>query len=159
MLTIDQRTGALKSTLKFSDPAHESYLRAHEFVREYDHEYLGSEHLLLGLLNGHNTATRVLWLLDVDVFALESQLRDGMVRGEPIVTLGKLPWTPISKEVRDRAFDYANDEGHHLMCCHHLLRALLEGRESAAQLIMTQYYGLTAEAVRDTANLIIAGST
>lgn len=159
MLTTDQTTGQLKATLEFSLPAHEAYLRAHEFARECDHEYIGTEHLLLGLLNGHNTATSVLRLLDVDVFAMEAQVRDGMVRGIPIVTTWKLPWTPIAKEVRDRAFDYANDEGHHVVDCHHILRAMLEGRESPAMLAMKLYHGLTAEAVRDKANHIIAGST
>lgn len=156
MLIIVQ--GRLRITTCGTCLANQAYQAAHNEARQMNHEYLSTEHLLLGLLRNHNTATVILRRLAVDVKELEEKARFGLSTGEPMVSMGRLPRTPRLKAAIDYASDLALREWHHEIDCAHMLAGLAADRESIAGVHLI-CEGVTVDAVQNEHELLRVSST
>jgi hypothetical protein len=122
---------------------------AHQEAFERNHDYLGTEHLLVAMLReGAGAAARVLEACHIDPSELLDALEDGLVPSRRVLTLEKLPLTLAVQRVLERAEDDARQSHRGQACVEHLLLALLEEEESqAAQLLLS--HGLTSARCRE----------
>jgi ATP-dependent Clp protease ATP-binding subunit ClpA len=115
----------------------------------FNHEYIGTEHILLGLVKeGRGTGAKVLNYLGVDMKRLRPEVEKLVKRGHPDrVTKGRLAQTPRAKRVINHAFDEAKALNHKDVGTGHILLGLLRESESiAGQVLMN--LGLKLEEVR-----------
>ncbi len=120
---------------------------AQEEAQRLQHNYIGTEHLLLGLVReGEGVATKVLTSLGVDLNKVRDTVEAMIGRGDRIV-LGELGLTPRAKEVIELAVDEAHRLNHHYIGTEHLLLGLVrEGEGIAAQALHS--LGVNLEKVR-----------
>lgn len=125
---------------RFTDRARRVILLASDEARRFRHEYIGTEHLLLGLIGeGSGIGANVLRNLDVDLAAVRRQVERIVQHGpdEDAAVAGRLPHTPRAKKVIDYAIEGARALGHNFVGTEHLLLGLLrEGEGVAAQVLM-----------------------
>lgn len=133
---------------KFSDRARKVMQLANRVAQEWNHEYIGTEHILLGLLRmDDGIGPRVLRQLLPATGALQSAVEALIQRGPEMITMGKLPQTPRAKKVIESAMDEARQLGHSHVGTEHILLGLLrEGEGVASQEMQTA--GLTLEGTR-----------
>src|SRR5260370_288974 len=119
---------------KFTERARKVLSLAQEEAQRLQHNYIGTEHLLLGLVReGEGVATKVLTSLGVDLNKVRDTVEAMIGRGDRIV-LGELGLTPRAKEVIELAVDEAHRLNHHYIGIEHLLLGLRrEGEGIAAQ--------------------------
>ena len=119
---------------KFTERARKVMSLAQQEAQRFQHDYLGTEHLLLGLVREREgVAVKVLSNLGVDLDLLRSTVESMIGRGDRIV-LGELGLTPGAKEVIELAVDEARRMNHHYIGTEHLLLGLVrEGEGIAAQ--------------------------
>ncbi len=122
---------------------------AQEEAQRFQHNYIGTEHLLLGLIReGEGVAAYVLMSLGTDLKKLRSSVEYIIGRGDRIV-LGEIGLTPRAKKVIELAVDEARVMGHHYIGTEHLLLGLVrEGEGIAAGALESQ--GIRMEQVRKT---------
>jgi len=122
---------------------------ANQEAQRFNHEYIGTEHILLGLVKeGSGVAANVLKNLDVDLRKIRIEVEKIVQTGPDMVTMGKLPQTPRAKKVIEYAMDEARNLNHNYVGTEHLLLGLLREQEGvAAQVLMN--LGLKLEDVRD----------
>jgi ATP-dependent Clp protease ATP-binding subunit ClpC len=117
----------------FSDRARNVMGRAGEEARKLNHEYIGTEHILLGLMAEESgAAARVLHTLGVTFDAVRAGVDSFVQRGTDIVASRTLPFTPRSKQVVEFARDEARSVNQKLIDTEHLLLALLREHEGVA---------------------------
>ncbi|GIW84996.1 MAG: ATP-dependent Clp protease ATP-binding protein [Gemmataceae bacterium] len=137
---------------RFTDRARKVMQLANQEAQRFNHEYIGTEHILLGLVKeGSGVAANVLKNLDVDLRKIRSEVekivQHGHQGGEQVV-MGRLPHTPRAKKVLDYALEEARNLGHNYVGTEHLLLGLLREQEGvAAQVLMN--LGLKLEDVRE----------
>src|SRR5881275_2386104 len=135
---------------RFTDRARKVMQLANQEAQRFNHEYIGTEHILLGLVKeGSGVAANVLKNLDVDLrkIRLEVQKIVQTGPGSEMVTMGKLPQTPRAKKVIEYSIEEARNLNHNYVGTEHLLLGLLREQEGvAAQVLMN--LGLSAERVR-----------
>src|SRR5207248_1392768 len=134
---------------RFTDRARKVMQLANQEAQRLNHEYIGTEHILLGLAKeGSGVAANVLKNLDTDLGKIRLEV-EKIVRSGPAVSLpGKLPQTPKAKKVIEYAVEEARNLGHNYVGTEHLLLALLREQEGvAAQVLMN--LGLTLREVRE----------
>jgi four helix bundle protein len=133
---------------RFTDRARKVMALANQEARRFNHEYIGTEHILLGLvLEGSSTGATVMKNLGVDLAALRAEVQKLVQRGPDVVTIGKLPQTPRAKQVIECAIEEARALNHNYVGTEHILLGLLRVRDGiAAQMLMN--LGLQLEAVR-----------
>src|ERR1700680_2379546 len=96
---------------RFTDRARKVMQLANQEAWRFNHEYIGTEHILLGLVKeGSGVAANALKNLDVDLLKIRSELEKLVLNGQVIVTKGKLPQTPRAKKV----IEYAIEEARYL---------------------------------------------
>jgi ATP-dependent Clp protease ATP-binding subunit ClpC len=122
---------------------------ANQEAQRFNHEYIGTEHILLGLVKeGSGVAANVLKNLDVDLRKIRLEVEKIVQTGPDMVTMGKLPQTPRAKKVIEFAMDEAKNLNHNYVGTEHLLLGLLREHEGvAAQVLMN--LSLKLEEVRD----------
>lgn len=132
---------------RFTDRARKIMQLANEEARRFNHEYIGTEHILLGLVKeGSGVAALMLKNLDVDLRKIRLEVEKLFVKG-PDMVLGHLPKTPRARQVIDYSMEEAQSLGHDHVGSEHLLLGLLREQEGvAAQVLMN--LGLNLEAVR-----------
>ncbi|MHC5087499.1 MAG: ATP-dependent Clp protease ATP-binding subunit, partial [Planctomycetota bacterium] len=131
---------------------------ANQEAQRFNHEYIGTEHILLGLVKeGNGVGANVLRNLDVDVKKLRLEIEKLVKSGPDMVTMGKLPQTPRAKKVIEFAIEEARSLNHNYVGTEHILLGLLRESEGvAAQVLMN--LGLKLEDVRqEVLNLLGAG--
>ncbi len=136
---------------RFTDRARKVMQLANQEAQRFRHEYIGTEHLLLGLIQeGSGVAANVLKNLDVDPRKVRSEIERILqhgVGGEQVV-LGRMPHTPRTKKVIEYAIEEAKGLNHSYVGTEHLLLGLLREEEGvAAQVLMN--LGLKREDVRE----------
>jgi four helix bundle protein len=133
---------------RFTDRARKVMALANQEARRFNHEYIGTEHILLGLvLESSGTGAMVMRNLGVDLAALRTEVERLVQRGPEISLIGKLPQTPRAKHVIEYAIEEARALNHNYVGTEHILLGLLrEGDGIAAQVLMN--LGLRLEAVR-----------
>ncbi|NQT01151.1 MAG: AAA family ATPase, partial [Planctomycetes bacterium] len=143
---------------RFTDRARKIMALANQEAQRFNHEYIGTEHILLGLVKeGSGVGATVLKNLDVDIKKLRLEVEKLVKSGPDMVTMGKLPQTPRAKKVIEYAIEEARSLNHNYVGTEHILLGLLRESEGiAAQVLMN--LGLKLEDVRqEVLNLLGAG--
>ncbi len=143
---------------RFTDRARKVMALANQEAQRFNHEYIGTEHVLLGLVKeGSGVGATVLKNLDVDIKKLRLEVEKLVKSGPDMVTMGKLPQTPRAKKVIEYAIEEARSLNHNYVGTEHILLGLLRESEGiAAQVLMN--LGLKLEEVRqEVLNLLGAG--
>ena len=143
---------------RFTDRARKVMALANQEAQRFNHEYIGTEHILLGLVKeGSGVGANVLKNLDVDIKKLRLEVEKLVKSGPDMVTMGKLPHTPRAKKVIEFAIEEARSLNHNYIGTEHLLLGLLRETEGvAAQVLMN--LGMKLEDVRqEVLNLLGAG--
>ncbi len=136
---------------RFTDRARKVMQLANQEAQRFNHEYIGTEHVLLGLVKeGSGVAANVLKNLDVDLrkirLEVERIVQPG-ASGDQVV-MGRLPHTPRAKKVIEYSIEEARNLNHNYVGTEHLLLGLLREQEGvAAQVLMN--LGLKLEDVRE----------
>jgi ATP-dependent Clp protease ATP-binding subunit ClpC len=122
---------------------------ANQEAQRFNHEYIGTEHILLGLIKeGSGVAANVLKNLDVDLRKIRLEVEKLVQSGPDMVTMGKLPQTPRAKKVIEYSMEEARNLNHNYVGTEHILLGLLREQEGvAAQVLMN--LGLKLEDVRE----------
>ncbi len=143
---------------RFTDRARKVMALANQEAQRFNHEYIGTEHILLGLVKeGSGVGANVLKNLDVDLRKVRLEVEKLVKSGPDMVTMGKLPQTPRAKKVIEYAAEEARNLNHNYVGTEHLLLGLLREHDGvAAQVLMN--LGLKLEEVREEVlNLLGAG--
>src|SRR5471032_1055633 len=144
---------------RFTDRARKVMALANQEAQRFNHEYIGTEHILLGLVKeGSGVGANVLKNLDVDLRKVRLEVEKLEKSGPDMVTMGKLPQTPRAKKVIEYAIEEARNLNHNYVGTEHLLLGLLREHDGvAAQVLMN--LGLKLEEVREEVlNLLGAGA-
>ncbi|MCY2976937.1 MAG: ATP-dependent Clp protease ATP-binding subunit [Planctomycetota bacterium] len=134
---------------RFTDRARKVMQLANQEAQRFNHEYIGTEHILLGLVKeGSGVAANVLKNLDVDLRKIRLEVEKLVQSGPEMVTIGKLPQTPRAKKVIEYSMEEARNLNHNYVGTEHILLGLLREQEGvAAQVLMN--LGLKLEDVRE----------
>src|SRR5215211_3327229 len=143
---------------RFTDRARKVMQLANQEAQRFNHEYIGTEHILLGLVKeGSGVAASVLKNLDVDLRKIRMEVEKIVQAGPDMVTMGRLPHTPRAKKVIEYAIEEARNLNHNYVGTEHLLLGLLREMEGVAAQVL-QNLGLKLEEVREEVlNLLGAG--
>src|SRR2546430_9003782 len=143
---------------RFTDRARKVMALANQEAQRFNHEYIGTEHILLGLVKeGSGVGANVLKNLDVDLRKVRLEVEKLVKSGPDMVTMGKLPQAPRAKKVIEYAIEEARNLNHNYVGTEHLLLGLLREHDGvAAQVLMN--LSLKLEEVREEVlNLLGAG--
>ncbi len=134
---------------RFTDRARKVMQLANQEAQRFNHEYIGTEHVLLGLIKeGSGVAANVLKNLDIDLRKIRLEVEKLVQSGPDMVTMGKLPQTPRAKKVIEYSMEEARNLNHNYVGTEHILLGLLREQEGvAAQVLMN--LGLKLEDVRE----------
>lgn len=140
---------------RFTERARRILALAQDEAKRLNHDYLGPEHILLGIIKeGEGVATEVLNNFNIDIEGLKLEIEKEIPEGGSLAVLGNVPFTPHSKKVLELAVDEARSAGHNYIGTEHLLFGLIREGESIAARILTRL-GVTLEkAKREVANIL-----
>jgi len=149
---------------RFTDRARKVMQLANQEAQRFNHEYIGTEHILLGLTKeGAGVAANVLKNLNVDLRKIRIEVEKIVQSGPAMVSMGKLPQTPRVKKVIEYAIEEARNLNHNYVGTEHLLLGLIREEEGvAAQVLMNlglKLSGLRAEVLNLLGNNIRPGVT
>ena len=142
---------------RFTDRARRVVVLAQEESRLLDHDYIGTEHILLGLVHeGEGVAARALGSLGISLGAVRSEVEEIIGRGGSAAS-GHIPFTPRAKKVLELSLREALQLGHNYIGTEHILLGLLrEGDGVAAQVLVK--LGADLAATRQTVVVLLANS-
>src|SRR3954464_1135693 len=122
---------------RFTDRARRVVVLAQEEARLLNHNYIGTEHILLGLIHeGEGVAAKALESLDISLEAVRAQVQEIIGQGQQAPT-GHIPFTPRAKKVLEYSLREALQLGHSYIGTEHILLGLIrEGEGVAAQVLV-----------------------
>ena len=134
---------------RFTERARKVILLAKEEAYRFNHDYIGTEHMLLGLIKeGEGVASAVLTSLGLDPEGIRVEVEKLVQPGEMKIDGTDIPFTPKAKKVIELAMDEARNLGHNYIGTEHLLLGLIrEGDGVASQVLINM--GLDLKIVRD----------
>jgi ATP-dependent Clp protease ATP-binding subunit ClpA len=133
---------------RFNDRAKRVLALAQDESIRFNHTYIGTEHLLLGLVReGEGVAARVLEALSVDLSRLRSEVERTIGRGDGTRSPSEIVLAPQTKEVINHAIEEARKLGHGHVGTEHLLLGIVRAENSTAAKILAKF-GVALEAVR-----------
>src|SRR5512137_1940943 len=134
---------------RFTERARKVILLAKEEAKRFNHDYIGTEHILLGLVReGEGVAAAVLASFGLSPDKIRIEVEKLVQPGPATVVSGDLPFTPKAKKVIELAMDEARTLGHNYIGTEHLLLGLIrEGEGVASQVLMNS--GLELDKVRE----------
>src|SRR5580692_6728732 len=122
---------------RFTDRARKVMHLANQEAQRFNHEYVGTEHMLLGLIKeGSGVAANVLKNLEVDLRKIRNEVEKIVQAGPEMVTMGKLPQTPRAKKAIEYAIEEARNLNHNYVGTEHLLLGLLREQEGVAAQVL-----------------------
>ena len=141
---------------RFTDRARRVVVLAQEEARLLNHNYIGTEHILLGLLNeGEGIAAQALESLDIDLASVREEVVKIIGQGQQSPS-GHIPFTPRAKKVLELSLREALQLGHNYIGTEHTLLGLIrEGEGVAAQVL--QQLGAELQRVRQTVIQLLSG--
>ena len=141
---------------RFTDRARRVVVLAQEEARLLNHNYIGTEHILLGLLNeGEGIAAQALESLDIDLASVREEVVKIIGQGQQSPS-GHIPFTPRAKKVLELSLREALQLGHNYIGTEHILLGLIrEGEGVAAQVL--QQLGAELQKVRQTVIQLLSG--
>ena len=123
---------------RFTDRAKKMMSFARRRAQELNHEYIGTEHLLLGLIQeGTGVAATVLGGLDIDLEKLRVEVEKIVQAGPTAVTKTQLPFTPPAKNVLEISMEEASLLGHNHLGTEHILLGLIGEEKGIAAQVLT----------------------
>ncbi len=129
--------------------AHKVMALANQEAQRFNHEYIGTEHILLGLLKeGSGLGPNVLRKLDVDLHKVRMEVERNVKVGPEMVTMGKLPMTRKAKRVMEFAVEEARNLNHNYVGTEHLLLGLLRESDGIAAQVLVNL-GVKLDEVRE----------
>ena len=143
---------------RFTDRARKVMQLANQEAQRFNHEYIGTEHMLLGLVKeGTGVAANVLKNLDVELRKIRLEVEKLVQSGPEMITMGKLPQTPRAKKVLEYSMEEARNLQHNFVGTEHILLGLLREQEGVAAQVLINL-GLKLEDVREEVlNLLGSG--
>src|ERR1700759_769012 len=141
---------------RFTERARQVVVLAQEEARTLKHNYIGTEHILLGLLREEEgLAARVLESLDITVERVRAQVVRIVGSGEE-VTSGQIPFTPRAKKVLELALREALSLGHNYIGTEHILLGLVRENEGVAARILLDF-DAASEKIRNEVIRMLSG--
>jgi ATP-dependent Clp protease ATP-binding subunit ClpA len=142
---------------RFTDRARRVVVLSQEEARLLNHNYIGTEHLLLGLIHeGQGVAAKALESLGIRLEAVRAQVEEIIGRGQEAPS-GQIPFTPRAKKVLELSLREALQLGHNYMGTEHILLGLIrEGEGVAAQVLVK--LGADFSRVRQQVIQLLSGS-
>jgi len=141
---------------RFTERARQVVVLAQEEARTLKHNYIGTEHILLGLLREEEgLAARVLESLDINVERVRAQVVRIVGSGEE-VTSGQIPFTPRAKKVLELALREALSLGHNYIGTEHILLGLVRENEGVAARILLDF-DADSEKIRNEVIRMLSG--
>ncbi|MEW6727457.1 MAG: ATP-dependent Clp protease ATP-binding subunit [Bacillota bacterium] len=123
---------------RFTKRAQKVILLAQEEARRFNYPYVGTEHLLLGLIReGEGVGARILLELGLDADKVRAAIEQTVETGQPPAPLREVALTPRAKRVLELSVDEARQLGHNYVGTEHLLLGLIREGEGVAAQILT----------------------
>jgi ATP-dependent Clp protease ATP-binding subunit ClpC len=139
----------------FTDRVRKVLAMAREEAIRLQHDYVGTEHILLGLIReGEGVAAAVLTNLSVDLEQIQERIEESVRRGKATIALGELPYTSRAKKVLEFAMAEARELNHSYVGTEHLLLGLLREEKGIAAEVLNQLGVTLEEARRQTLKLL-----
>jgi ATP-dependent Clp protease ATP-binding subunit ClpA len=134
---------------RFTDRARKVMQLANQEAQRYNHEYIGTEHILLGLVKeDFGLAANVLKNLGIDLNKVRRLVEKLSQTGVDIFNIGQMPPTPRAKKVIEYALDEARGMRHNYVGSEHLLLGLLRDEECLAGSVLRNL-GVKLQDVRE----------
>ncbi len=134
---------------RFTERAQRVILIAQEEAKRLNHDYVGTEHILLGLIAlGEGVAAQVLANLGVDLRRVRAEIEKIVGTGDNVMLLGEIPFTPRAKKVLELAVEEAQNMGHSHVGTEHLLLGLIREEEGVAAQVL-ENLGVRLDIVRE----------
>lgn len=122
---------------RFTERARKVIVYAKEEARRFNHDYIGTEHLLLGLIReGEGVAAAVLQKLGLDLETIRLEVEKLVQPGPQTQVLGDIPFTPRSKKALELSAEEARALGHNYIGTEHLLLGLVKEGEGMAYRVL-----------------------
>ncbi len=144
---------------RFTERARKVIILAKEEARRFNHDYIGTEHILLGLIReGEGVAAAVLQNMGVSLETIRLEVEKLVQPGPTTQILGDIPFTPRAKKVLELAAEEARSLGHNYIGTEHILLGLIrEGEGVASQVLMNS--GLDLNMVRNQVMNFLGSAT
>ena len=141
---------------RFTDRARRVVVLAQVEARTLNHDYIGTEHILLGLIHeSEGMAAKTLESLGISLETVRQRVEDAVTPGQVEVRTGRFPFTPRAKRVLEMSLDEAEQLGHRYIGTEHILLGLIhEGDGGPAQVLAE--LGADAERVREKVVQLLA---
>lgn len=144
---------------RFTERARKVVILAKEEAKRFNHDYIGTEHILLGLIKeGEGVAAAVLQNLGLSLEAIRLEVEKLVQPGPPTVVSGDIPFTPKAKKVIELATDEARNLGHNYIGTEHLLFGLIREGEGVASQVLSNL-GLDLNRVRQEVMSLLGSAT
>lgn len=141
---------------RFTDRARRVVVLAQDEARALNHNYIGTEHLLLGLIHeGEGVAAKALESMDISLDAVRAQVVEIIGEGQSAPS-GHIPFTPRAKKVLELSLREALQLGHNYIGTEHILLGLLREGEGVAAQVLTKL-GADLSTVRQTVMQMLSG--
>jgi len=122
---------------RFTDRARKVMALARKEAQRFNHDFIGTEHILLGLIQeGSGVAANVLKNLDIQPSKIRSEIDKHVQTGPALVSMGQLPFTPRAKKVLELSQEEANELGHNYIGTEHLLLGLIREQDGVAAQVL-----------------------
>ena len=140
---------------RFTDRARRVVVLAQEEARLLNHNYIGTEHILLGLIHEHaGVAGGALESLGISLEAVRALVQERVVEGQRTPT-GHIPFTPRAKKVLERSLREALQLGHNYIGTEHILLGLIQVSDGVAAQVLTEA-GADYAQVRDQVRWLVS---
>jgi ATP-dependent Clp protease ATP-binding subunit ClpC len=144
---------------RFTERARRVILLAKEEAKRFNHDYIGTEHLLLGLIReGEGVAAAVLMSLGLDPTKIRMEVEKLVQPGSSASVSGDIPFTPKAKKAIELSMEEARQLGHNYIGTEHLLLGLIKEGEGVASEVLLNL-GLDAGKVKDEVMQILGSAT
>ena len=141
---------------RFTDRARRAVVRAQEEAKTLNHDFIGTEHILLGLVGeGHGVAAKALESLGISMEAVRQRVEDIVPPGQVEVRSGHIPFTPRAKKVLELSLSESKLLGHRYIGTEHILLGLLRLGEGVAAQVLTGL-GADLDGVRERVIQLLA---
>ncbi|MCD6228800.1 MAG: ATP-dependent Clp protease ATP-binding subunit [Candidatus Omnitrophica bacterium] len=142
---------------RFTERARKVLVLAKEEARRFNHDYIGTEHILLGLIReGEGVACAVLQNLGIDLDRLRREVEKLVAPGSAQAVIGDIPFTPRAKKALEIAAEEARNLGHNYIGTEHILLGLIREGEGVASQILYGL-GIDLERVRAEISSLLGG--
>jgi len=140
---------------RFTERARKVIILAREEAIRLGHNFVGTEHLLLGLIReGDGLAVAILKKLNVNVAAVKAEIEKIVAVGTEFSPAGEIPFTPQAKKVLEYAISEARSLGHNYIGTEHLLLGLIREGEGIASLVLRDF-GVSVAAAKAQAQELL----